>query len=225
VSMELCQGYAMHPTHYSLSYCQDGSEHVPRNWEFQGSMDGRTWHVLRRHRNDTSLEDFSRRAAWPIIDEALLDDDHLDSASGSPGGLGLFRFFRVMQVTDSFVCHRRVLRWAGGRVVSQAEEAAAVAEAVAVLYCCDPTYCVLLLLFLRGGQCLRPTTPLPLMFVVVGCLSHALCSLSALLCAVARSVTFNRVSSPPISPPHPPPYPIPRPPTPHRPPASSCRPA
>ena len=142
-------------------------------------MDGRTWHVLRRHRNDTSLEDFSRRAAWPIIDEALLDDDHLD-AGGSAGGLGLFRFFRVLQVTialfvidgcsDGRVGGWLVRRWRRRWWQRRWQFCTVVIVRNAALVS----------LFLRGGQCLRLDHYLT--FVVVGCLFHALCSLSALRC-------------------------------------------
>lgn len=41
-----CNMYAVH---------HDNSDAFPRNWDFQGSLDGQQWHTLRSHRNDETI--------------------------------------------------------------------------------------------------------------------------------------------------------------------------
>ncbi|XP_050157203.1 BTB/POZ domain-containing protein At2g30600 isoform X2 [Malus sylvestris] len=60
---------------------QDGSRAYMRYWNFQGSLDGKTWTNLRAHENDQTICKPGQFASWPVIGQnALLP----------------FRFFRVV---------------------------------------------------------------------------------------------------------------------------------
>ncbi|XP_017189302.1 BTB/POZ domain-containing protein At2g30600 isoform X2 [Malus domestica] len=60
---------------------QDGSRAYMRYWNFQGSLDGKTWTNLRVHENDQTICKPGQFASWPVIGQnALLP----------------FRFFRVV---------------------------------------------------------------------------------------------------------------------------------
>ncbi|CAN6582386.1 unnamed protein product [Malus baccata var. baccata] len=60
---------------------QDGSRAYMRYWNFQGSLDGKTWTNLRVHENDQTICKPGQFATWPVIGQnALLP----------------FRFFRVV---------------------------------------------------------------------------------------------------------------------------------
>ncbi|KAG5542556.1 hypothetical protein RHGRI_022179 [Rhododendron griersonianum] len=65
--------------YYSLR--QDGSRAYIRCWNFQGSLDGKTWTDLRVHENDTTMCKPGQFASWPIV---------------GPSALLPFRFFRVV---------------------------------------------------------------------------------------------------------------------------------
>ena len=73
------EGRSLVPDHYRLR--ADPSSHKLRNWELQGSTDGRAWQTLRRHQDDASLSnDSTSAAAWPV-----------------DAGAQAFRHFRVLQ--------------------------------------------------------------------------------------------------------------------------------
>jgi hypothetical protein len=54
-----------------------------RTWDFQGSVDGQTWTLLRRHVNDDSLNDLFATHSWSISPQ-------------NTGGKA-FRMFRILQ--------------------------------------------------------------------------------------------------------------------------------
>ncbi|KAI8020162.1 BTB/POZ domain-containing protein [Camellia lanceoleosa] len=58
---------------------QKGSRAYIRSWNFQGSLDGKTWTNLRVHKNDLTMCKAGQFASWPII---------------GPNALLPFRFFR-----------------------------------------------------------------------------------------------------------------------------------
>eukprot|EP00514_Thraustochytrium_sp_LLF1b_P011883 CAMPEP_0184545460 /NCGR_PEP_ID=MMETSP0199_2-20130426/4322_1 /TAXON_ID=1112570 /ORGANISM="Thraustochytrium sp., Strain LLF1b" /LENGTH=527 /DNA_ID=CAMNT_0026939759 /DNA_START=89 /DNA_END=1668 /DNA_ORIENTATION=- len=72
ISVEL--PYLLAPTHYTLGYFINGQDHVPRNWVLQGSKDNQSFHTLRVHENDVSLDGDMHLATWRI------NADHADAA-------------------------------------------------------------------------------------------------------------------------------------------------
>eukprot|EP01096_Ripella_sp_DP13-Kostka_P014564 TRINITY_DN6624_c0_g1_i1.p1 TRINITY_DN6624_c0_g1~~TRINITY_DN6624_c0_g1_i1.p1 ORF type:complete len:228 (-),score=65.59 TRINITY_DN6624_c0_g1_i1:109-702(-) len=68
------------PTAYSLRHGGNYRADSLRTWDFQGSVDGTTWILLRRHANDCSLNGPYAVHSWEIVgtDEA-------------------FRYFRILQ--------------------------------------------------------------------------------------------------------------------------------
>jgi hypothetical protein len=56
MAVDLGAGRALTVNHYALRYGGNTGECVPRNWELQGSQDGAAWTTLRRHDNDTTME-------------------------------------------------------------------------------------------------------------------------------------------------------------------------
>ena len=51
--------------YYTLRH--DGSTEFLRNWVLQGSTDGKSWVVLRRHIGDSSLKLPGQLASWPVV--------------------------------------------------------------------------------------------------------------------------------------------------------------
>lgn len=77
----LSEKYSLYLTHYTLRHGQDDKDLFLRNWELEGSFDGSTWKVLKKHCNDKKLHGPSTfTATWPIV-----------------GEVGAYRFFRVVQ--------------------------------------------------------------------------------------------------------------------------------
>ena len=66
IAIDLGEGRSLVPDHYCLR-SDKHSNHKLRNWQLQGSLDGTTWHTLRRHENDASLAGVAMStAAWPV---------------------------------------------------------------------------------------------------------------------------------------------------------------
>jgi hypothetical protein len=69
MSVDLGEGRALVPNHYCLRYGNNAGHHqpCPRNWVLEGSNDGATWIILRRHHMDETLpaEELSV-ASWPV---------------------------------------------------------------------------------------------------------------------------------------------------------------
>ena len=77
----LSEKYSLYLTHYTLRHGLDNGGSFLRNWQLEGSFDGSTWEVLKKHYNDSKLcEPSSYTATWPI-----------------EGEVGAYRFFRVFQ--------------------------------------------------------------------------------------------------------------------------------
>ncbi|KAK2660876.1 hypothetical protein Ddye_007409 [Dipteronia dyeriana] len=77
--VDIGQDHQLMCNYYTLR--MDGSRAYIRFWNFQGSMDGRTWTNLRVHENDQTLCKPGQFASWPIT---------------GPNALLPFRFFRVV---------------------------------------------------------------------------------------------------------------------------------
>ena len=77
----LSEKYSLYLTHYTLRHGLGNGGSFLRNWQLEGSFDGSTWEVLKKHHNDSKLcEPSSYTATWPI-----------------EGEVGAYRFFRVFQ--------------------------------------------------------------------------------------------------------------------------------
>jgi hypothetical protein len=63
--LELHRDVALIPTAYTLRHDSGHSDFL-RNWTFDGSVDGRTWHTLRTHTEDDSLCLAGATATWEI---------------------------------------------------------------------------------------------------------------------------------------------------------------
>ncbi|KAF7137849.1 hypothetical protein RHSIM_Rhsim07G0255100 [Rhododendron simsii] len=77
--IDIGQDHQLMCNYYTLR--QDGSRAYIRCWNFQGSLDGKTWTDLRVHENETTMCKPGQFASWPIV---------------GPSALLPFRFFRVV---------------------------------------------------------------------------------------------------------------------------------
>jgi hypothetical protein len=75
-------------SHYTLRHYASSNQEVLRNWELQGSLDGRTWHTLSVHEEDTKLKAAHQCATWEIPPPASKQEG---------GSGGYYRVFRVIQ--------------------------------------------------------------------------------------------------------------------------------
>ena len=67
MAVDLGEGRALKAEHYCLRSDDNSIDYRLRDWELQGSNDGQTWTMLRRHANDTQLAVTSMsEAAWSI---------------------------------------------------------------------------------------------------------------------------------------------------------------
>lgn len=79
--VELSKKYSLYLTHYTLRHGRDNGDSFLRNWQLEGSLDGSTWKVLKKHNNDNSLrKPSSYTATWSVEEET-----------------GAFRFFHIVQ--------------------------------------------------------------------------------------------------------------------------------
>lgn len=79
--VELSKKYSLYLTHYTLRHGRDNGDSFLRNWQLEGSLDGSTWKVLKKHNNDNSLrKPSSYTATWSVEEET-----------------GAFRFFQIVQ--------------------------------------------------------------------------------------------------------------------------------
>jgi hypothetical protein len=76
------------PNYYTLRHGGNYRGDSIRTWDFQGSVDGKTWTVLRRHTNDSSLNQPFGVHSW-VID---LPIDVLAATAEQA-----YRFFRILQ--------------------------------------------------------------------------------------------------------------------------------
>eukprot|EP00927_Polykrikos_kofoidii_P034573 TRINITY_DN2930_c0_g1_i1.p1 TRINITY_DN2930_c0_g1~~TRINITY_DN2930_c0_g1_i1.p1 ORF type:complete len:1525 (-),score=240.95 TRINITY_DN2930_c0_g1_i1:252-4826(-) len=86
VAVDLGQHRKFRPTHYALRTVEkSATSQTPRNWQFQGSNDGKLWTTLRTHVNDESLKEGAAccHFVWEIRAQSAL-------------GLG-FQHFRMYQ--------------------------------------------------------------------------------------------------------------------------------
>ena len=66
MAVDLGEGRALRADHYCLRSGKHPTYNL-RNWELQGSHDGKSWATLRRHADDVSIEERAMSvAAWPI---------------------------------------------------------------------------------------------------------------------------------------------------------------
>lgn len=67
--VDLGTNYVLCPTYYSMRYGGDSQGSIyaaPKNWQFQGSLDGVEWKVLKDHQNDMSLKEGYSIAGWEL---------------------------------------------------------------------------------------------------------------------------------------------------------------
>jgi len=55
-SVDIGEEYALFVTHYTIRHGRDNGLSIIRNWNLEGSRDGRNWKVLRKHENDRGLK-------------------------------------------------------------------------------------------------------------------------------------------------------------------------
>eukprot|EP01001_Neometanema_parovale_P012663 NODE_896_length_2004_cov_199.587453_g848_i0.p1 GENE.NODE_896_length_2004_cov_199.587453_g848_i0~~NODE_896_length_2004_cov_199.587453_g848_i0.p1 ORF type:complete len:589 (-),score=75.00 NODE_896_length_2004_cov_199.587453_g848_i0:128-1894(-) len=71
--------------------------YYPRNWELQGSLDGKTWKCLKKHTNDQTVNKYNPIGYWLIEPPPHLVRSHNST---------FYRYFRVMQTgVNSFESH------------------------------------------------------------------------------------------------------------------------
>jgi len=68
------------PTYYTLAHGGNYNADILRNWYLQGSNDGETWSVLKKHSNDQSLGGKFVPYSWPV--------ENIFSS---------YRYFRILQ--------------------------------------------------------------------------------------------------------------------------------
>jgi hypothetical protein len=78
--IDLGEQRAVVPTYYTLRHGGNYKADSLRTWDFQGSVDGTNWTLLRRHVNDESLNEQFATHSWPI-----------------EGQTRAYRFFRILQ--------------------------------------------------------------------------------------------------------------------------------
>ncbi|XP_022785904.1 serine/threonine-protein kinase MRCK beta-like [Stylophora pistillata] len=79
--VELSKKYSLYLTVYTLRHGRDNGDSFLCNWQLEGSLDGSTWKVLKKHSNDSSLRNSSSyTATWSVEEET-----------------GAFRFFQIVQ--------------------------------------------------------------------------------------------------------------------------------
>eukprot|EP01047_Picozoa_sp_COSAG01_P022080 COSAG01_NODE_1301_length_10829_cov_20.185182_4_plen_526_part_00 len=93
MAVDLGAGRRLTVNHYALRHGLDSGNHCLRNWELQGSEDGASWTVLRRHDNDTTMEEKGRFVAHWAVEGATTAYRHFrvqqhGANSGYPGEPG-----------------------------------------------------------------------------------------------------------------------------------------
>jgi len=78
--LDLGPDRALLSTYYSLRHGGNYRADSLRTWDFQGSVDGSSWTLLKRHTNDDSLNDLFATHAWPV-----------------EGQTKAYRMFRILQ--------------------------------------------------------------------------------------------------------------------------------
>ena len=74
------QSHEASPTHYALMCYGPGGGHFPHYWNFEASVDGQTWTLLREHKGDRSIWAEGKIHTWPV----------------APTRAGFYRHFRVV---------------------------------------------------------------------------------------------------------------------------------
>ena len=63
--IEFTNNVKIKPTYYSILH--DTNPHYPRHWNFEASNDCDTWHILKQHKNDTSINRSRQPFSWQIL--------------------------------------------------------------------------------------------------------------------------------------------------------------
>ena len=58
--------YAIKPSGYTLRHYASWDTEALRNWKLEGSLDGETWTVIRKHNNDESLRFKGQSYTWSL---------------------------------------------------------------------------------------------------------------------------------------------------------------
>ena len=91
-ALDLGDGRSVIPTSYTLRHGANYRADALRNWDFQGSIDGVTWTMLRRHKNDASLNSGFATRTWPVPNQAQA-----------------YRYFRILQTGHNSSNHNFLL--------------------------------------------------------------------------------------------------------------------
>lgn len=75
------------PTHYTLRHGGNFQNDTLRNWNFQASIDGIQWTILKTHTQDTSLSGKFATHTWSL---QLKENENGEKPS--------YRYFRILQV-------------------------------------------------------------------------------------------------------------------------------
>jgi len=117
--------FTLRPTHYSLKHFVSSDAHALRNWNLQGSIDGKDWQVLKEHKNDTNLNGRGSTCTW-IIDPEQPSSSSSDQTPARPNqhahvitpSIALaspkywYRFFRII-LTGPNSCSQYALACSG----------------------------------------------------------------------------------------------------------------
>jgi len=79
-SIDLGKNRKVVPSYYTIRHGGNYRADSLRTWDLQGSVEGSTWVVLRRHTNDSSLNVPFATHSWPVI-----------------GATQSYRYFRILQ--------------------------------------------------------------------------------------------------------------------------------
>jgi len=101
--------------HYTLRH--DSSSDFVRNWELRGSVDGKEWHVLRKHENDKTVSKPFQLASWPVNPNPNCRHGprkHESQSNNSNNNNNKFRLFRIVLTgpnASKMTTHRLCMCW------------------------------------------------------------------------------------------------------------------
>ena len=113
VSVDLGTNYSMVVTQYALQHGQGWARNSLRNWRFEGSVDNKTWVLLREHVQDTTLSGSFATGCWVVSNTPPYPCQH-------------FRIFQTgPNSSDSHVlalCSFQIYGFVGTRLTNEKEE-------------------------------------------------------------------------------------------------------
>jgi len=99
--------------HYTLRH--DSSSDFVRNWELRGSVDGKEWHVLRKHENDKTVSKPFQLASWPVNPNPnCRHGPRKHESQSNNSNNNKFRLFRIVLTgpnASKMTTHRLCMCW------------------------------------------------------------------------------------------------------------------